>query len=453
MLRSSLTLAGLVALGAAASAQTSTFSKVKPVTATVRDAGTLHLATNTWTRKATAANIGADVIYDNTCSTGYFSAFSGDSYVDEGRIPSTTSPTNLGSRPGCQNSYTVDGFQLGYCTDQTSATIGTYTVNFFQSYAACATAIGVTPTAGFAIGGLPASTALGTLACWVVTLDLDSPPQTASLAFSMQADGDGVWATPDNSNLFGWSMGSTAPGTSTGPFIAGDPNVCQRFDGTRWDSPINYAEAGTGMGTLDQFRIEGGATTPGCYFFGGAPFASFHLELYADACGPTSPGVNFCFGDGAAGNTPCPCANHSATAAAAGCLNSFATAGTLRSTGTASISADTVVLNAGGLPAASSLFFQGTIRQMAAGLNGAVFGDGLRCAGGSVIRLKTYNAVGTPGAATTSYPQAGDPSVSVRGLVTTPGLRTYQVWYRNAAAFCTASVFNLSNGHEIAWGA
>jgi hypothetical protein len=27
----------------------------------------------------------------------------------------------------------------------------------------------------------------------------------------------------------------------------------------------------------------------------------------------------------------------------------------------------------------------------------------------------------------------------------------YQVWYRNAASFCTPSTFNLSNGIEIAW--
>ena len=44
-----------------------------------------------------------------------------------------------------------------------------------------------------------------------------------------------------------------------------------------------------------------------------------------------------------------------------------------------------------------------------------------------------------------------DPSVSVKGLITAPGTRTYQVWYRNAAAFCTASTFNLSNGVSIVW--
>jgi hypothetical protein len=30
-------------------------------------------------------------------------------------------------------------------------------------------------------------------------------------------------------------------------------------------------------------------------------------------------------------------------------------------------------------------------------------------------------------------------------------VRMYQVWYRNAAAFCTSSTFNLSNGYRVVW--
>src|SRR5687768_5475881 len=83
----------------------------QPVTGTVRDAGVYHLTTNTWTRKASSASLGADTIYDNTCTTGYFSTLSGDTYVDEGRLPG---PDN----GGCAVSYQVDGFQISYCTDQ-----------------------------------------------------------------------------------------------------------------------------------------------------------------------------------------------------------------------------------------------------------------------------------------------------------------------------------------------
>jgi hypothetical protein len=36
-------------------------------------------------------------------------------------------------------------------------------------------------------------------------------------------------------------------------------------------------------------------------------------------------------------------------------------------------------------------------------------------------------------------------------MVASPGLRTYQLWYRNAAVFCTTSTFNLTNGIEVSW--
>jgi hypothetical protein len=97
------------------------------------------------------------------------------------------------------------------------------------------------------------------------------------------------------------------------------------------------------------------------------------------------------------------------------------------------------------MPNSSALYFQGTTQQ--SGGLGVVFGDGLRCAGGAVIRLKTLSNSG----GASQYPGLGDLSVSVRGAVTAPGNRTYQVWYRNAAAFCTVSTFNLSNGLQLTW--
>ncbi len=161
-------------------------------------------------------------------------------------------------------------------------------------------------------------------------------------------------------------------------------------------------------------------------------------------CG-LSTGTTFCFGDGS--GTACPCTNNSTPGNGEGCLNSLGMGGKLGAVGGASLAADTVVLSGTQMPNSSALYFQGTSQQSAGA--GAIFGDGLRCAGGAIIRLGTKNNVS--GAST--YPAAGDPSVSVRGLVTMPGTRTYQCWYRNAAAFCTASTFNLSNGVEIVWGA
>lgn len=179
------------------------------------------------------------------------------------------------------------------------------------------------------------------------------------------------------------------------------------------------------------------------------PNGQTYLFLLRADCQLASVGTAFCAGDGVAPHTPCPCANHSPAIALAGCLNSFGVGGRLRATGVASLSADTVVLRADHLPASSVLFFQGITQQ--SGGNGAVFGDGLRCAGGGIIRLRSYGATGPPGAASSTYPQGADPSVSLRGGVTSPSTRTYQAWYRNSATFCSPSAFNLSNGVEIAW--
>ncbi len=163
--------------------------------------------------------------------------------------------------------------------------------------------------------------------------------------------------------------------------------------------------------------------------------AAFLLDTQAQA-------TPFCFGDGS--GTACPCGN--AGSPGNGCANSIVAAGGhLGASGTSSLSADTLTLLGSNMPNSSALYFQGTMQQ--SGGLGSVFGDGLRCAGGSVVRLGTKsNMTGA-----SQYPAGGDPTVSVRGLVMAPGSRTYQCWYRNAAAFCTASTFNLTNGLDVTW--
>jgi len=154
-------------------------------------------------------------------------------------------------------------------------------------------------------------------------------------------------------------------------------------------------------------------------------------------CPPPS-GTPYCFGDGS--GTPCPCGNNGAPGN--GCASSVNPSGAnLSSSGAASLANDTLVLTGTGMPNSSCLYFQGTTMVSAA------FGDGLRCAGGSVNRLGTKTNVG----GTSQYPGPNDQPISVRGQVTQPGTRNYQVWYRNAAAFCTPSTFNLSNGISIVW--
>ncbi len=151
--------------------------------------------------------------------------------------------------------------------------------------------------------------------------------------------------------------------------------------------------------------------------------------------GTCSVGTGYCYGD-----VGCPCANDSLSG---GCLNSLGVGGLLTAMGRASITTDTVALSGSQMPNSSALYFQGTTQSL------TIFGDGLRCAAGTVIRLGTK----TNHAGASRYPGPDDASISVRGQVIAPGTRYYQCWYRNAATFCSASTFNLTNAWQIDWQA
>jgi hypothetical protein len=166
-------------------------------------------------------------------------------------------------------------------------------------------------------------------------------------------------------------------------------------------------------------------------------------DIFASTLGPVvGPSTPFCFGDGS--GTACPCGN--AGSAGNGCASSVNAAGAnLATTGVASVANDTFALLGSGMPSSSVLYFQGTTRQN--GGLGAAFGDGLRCAGGTVVRLQTKANVG----GASQYPDAGETAISIRGGCAVGDVRTYQAWYRNSAAFCTAATFNLTNGIEATW--
>jgi hypothetical protein len=186
-----------------------------------------------------------------------------------------------------------------------------------------------------------------------------------------------------------------------------------------------------------QFAVSDGMTTtqvPAMHV------ASFDIAWARFTIGNSS--TAYCFGDGT--GTACPCGNSGASGN--GCASSINPNGAhLTSAGSASISADTFVLQGSGMPNSSALYYQGTTQT--SGGAGAAFGDGLRCASGSVIRLGTkVNAGGS-----SSYPTGPDTPISVRGSNTAGAVRDYQCWYRNAAAFCTPSTFNLTNGVQVTW--
>jgi hypothetical protein len=153
----------------------------------------------------------------------------------------------------------------------------------------------------------------------------------------------------------------------------------------------------------------------------------------------------FCAGDGT--GTACPCANNSPVGQNRGCLHSGGVGARIVASGIPSLTNDTLVLTGSSQPPGTlGLFFQGTAQ--GGGGSGLAFGDGLLCVGGTITRLGVKAAP----AGTSSYPTVGDPTVSAQGVVlSAPTTRTYQLWYRDAVAFCSASTFNLTNGTQVQW--
>jgi hypothetical protein len=235
---------------------------------------------------------------------------------------------------------------------------------------------------------------------------------------------DGLAAGSGTDTVLAVYLGAGCP--SAAPIVCNDDNGCAPGNAT---SKVSfYATCGqTYMIRLGRYLNT--APSRGVFTILG------DLGSFAPGCDAPAPGHAYCFG-----TSGCPCGNNGAPGN--GCGNSINPSGAhLTGRGVASLSADTLVLEASGMPNSSCLYFQGTTQSSTA------FGDGLRCAAGSVIRLGSkFNSSGD-----SRYPAAGDVSVSVRGVVTAASTRTYQAWYRNATAFCTASTFNLTNGYAVLW--
>lgn len=157
------------------------------------------------------------------------------------------------------------------------------------------------------------------------------------------------------------------------------------------------------------------------------------------------PPVAYCTGDGS--GTPCPCGNVGSIWR--GCENTQWTGGAqLLGSGAASVSADSFVLEASHLPAATTVQFVQAAQRLGTGV-GAPFGDGLRCLDGLVVRLGRKSAVS--GSARFGAP-AGDAPISEIGTVQPlGGVLHYQALYRSANASCGAGLFNATNALAVRW--
>ncbi len=468
-------------------AQLDASAQLRPITAPVRYAGVYHLGTGSWSQPGTgslAAASAAGVVYDNTCATGYyFGMHVTEQIVDEGRLPSPTSPVianafGLGhdSEVGTQTSYTIDGFQLAYCTLE--ATPRSYFIAFHQAYNTC-TAPPAVSTAAFVLSGLPASATAGPQACWIVDIDLCASSQS----FTMAADANGVFngGPQGNGDTFGWAVQLVSPAPlggdglilAGGRIVGGSYQTCSGSDGTVFDSgtasPIYPAnsdaislacgslpagaapEQGSGMGSLDSFYISGVLPT-GCYSFGGWPPANHHLQLYSSNVTLPSGSMNAFCDPGVSGVLGCPCSNPPA-GSTRGCDNSAATGGaSMVAAGTPSLAQDTLVITtANQRPTGLTILLQGSSTIPA----GSVFGQGVRCVAGTTKRLYTASASGGG----VSLPAPGNPSISARSAalgdpIASGSHRYYMAYYRDPIVLggCSANAtFNATNAGDVTW--
>jgi hypothetical protein len=218
-----------------------------------------------------------------------------------------------------------------------------------------------------------------------------------------------------------------------------------RWNGSSWSAVTNSLTAAVvlSLATFDDHSGGGpdlylgiqsalGVTAP--------PATPFAAEVH----GCSQHVVSFCDG-----GSLCPCGNSGQPGH--GCDNSAATGGAiLVASGTTS--PDTLVLSsASELPSALTIFLQGDHT-----ISPVPFGDGVRCAGGHLLRLYTKSA--SSGVATA--PTGGDLPVTQRsqalGDAIAPGSqRYYQAYYRDpSGAFCpppAGSTFNASNGLIVLW--
>lgn len=148
-------------------------------------------------------------------------------------------------------------------------------------------------------------------------------------------------------------------------------------------------------------------------------------------------GTSYCSGDGS--STACPCGNSSASGE--GCSNSTGSGATLTGSGSSRVSSDDLGMHAANMiPGQAALLFAGSTSVN--GDQGFPFGDGLRCAGGSIARL------GTRATSPSGEASWGPNLASSEGWV--PGDTRYlQAYYRDSSGGPCGTGFNTTNGLAV----
>ncbi len=209
----------------------------------------------------------------------------------------------------------------------------------------------------------------------------------------------------------------------------------QNANALRWASMYNFrfdadVPPASGTLTLTTFKTVGTVTVP------------------AEVPGTPQPG-SFCFGDGT-GPVPCPCNNSGAPGH--GCANSQNPAGALLTVAGTTIPDTLSLTSAGQVPGAFGILLQGS-QDLGTPL---VFGDGLRCIGGQLLRL--YLDAGSGGVVV--YPPTGALPVSAQSAlrgdpIAAGSTRSYQVYSRDGStSFCPnppGNGWNVSNALRVVW--
>ncbi|MEM6567929.1 MAG: hypothetical protein AAF957_05935 [Planctomycetota bacterium] len=446
----------LAPLAAAQSAQSLSAPELHATTP-ARYAGIYHAATGTWSRPSatTSALNGIDVIYSNTAQAGYFTTAGssggfapGSTNFDEGGIPGTTNGDTFPNAPD-RDEYRVNGFQIGYCDFGPPLSSG-WEISFYSSHVPCTLPSG--PAGTVTVTGLPAGGG-----CWVIDIDL-----TGGEEFNLAADGGAAapgWDNDPNMDSFGWGFAyaGSSPGTMAGFQLAGDPmNTDPGFialppragTNTYFGPPSSCGpDIATGYLTADLWWLEDPATTnTGCYFFGGYtnsngcggpqgnPYASFQIEIRAEADAPKF-GTIYCN------------SNPNSTGSNTGIVLF----------GSSTAADDDVMLIATDVPAgAFGFFFTSQDQGFVANPGGS---EGNLCLGGAIgrfvapgqvkaadidglITLDTNLGEWTLTELPTPLPPLSYPAVT--GLTS-----NFQLWHRDAMGGTTVS--NFSDGISVTW--
>ncbi|MAE27962.1 MAG: hypothetical protein CMJ87_03100 [Planctomycetes bacterium] len=384
-----------------------------------RDAGILHLATGTWTRAATeTANLGPMVIYNNDALSPYYVGLDGgQTWIDNGRVPSTSSPSPVGT----YDAYEVNGLSLAYCTSNSRFSFD-LNLSFWNVHGGNC----VDPTAAGTIGpdhlltvsGMPGASGSGPHACWLLNLDL-----AGGTEFCLPADGNGSYAGfPDQDGFgFGFGFSDTSAGNA-GPMLAGDPQNFPFGDGTDFQNP---GATGTGLDTQDLLWLhDPNQLVMGCYFWDYPyPYASLYQRVHAAGCCASCGG---------------PCGDQGVSCTSGS--NSLGTVADLGYIGSCLVADNNFTLVASSVPDNMGLFIYSN------GTMNIPLGDGRLCVNGSAGIVRLFPVVMASGnQAQLTLDLANPPAAS--GLITAGSTWYFQEWYRDPGF--GSSGFNLTNGHEI----